>query len=56
MPSDEPIVAFAGKTDVHKPPGVPSLSVVLPPGQTVDVPVMGPVDGSGFTVITAVAA
>src|SRR4051812_26235322 len=50
MPVDKPMLAVPLMNQL--PPVVASLSVVLRPEQTANVPVIGP--GSGFTVTTAV--
>jgi len=54
-PVDEPIVAVAVFADVHTPPLVALLRVVVLPEQTVAVPVMVPAFGIGFTVIALIA-
>ncbi len=48
VPDDEPIVAMDGDPDIHVPPGVASVSVVVVPEQSTLAPAMG--DGSGLTV------
>ena len=55
MPLREPIVAVAGVTDVHTPPPVALLRVVVAEGHTVAVPVIVPADGSALTVVILVA-
>ena len=60
IPATTPVagsmVATAVFTDVHAPPPVALLSVVVLPAQTVAVPVIVPVPGSVPTVTTVVAA
>ena len=51
---DAAIVAVAGVTELHVPPLTASLSVVVPVGHTVNVPVMVPALGNGFTVTVLV--
>lgn len=48
VPVNDPTVAIVVLLLLHVPPGVASLSVMLPPVPTVVVPVTGP--GTGFTV------
>ena len=50
------IVATAGVLEVHTPPGVPSVNVVVVPPQRVVVPDMLPALGVPPTVTVAVAA
>jgi hypothetical protein len=53
MPLPDPTVAIAVEPEVQVPPVEISLSVVVSPAQTTDVPVMDA--GAGFTVTTLVA-
>lgn len=53
-PLDVPTVAIDDGAPLHVPPPIPSLSVVVRPTHTLNVPVI--VDGSGFTLTVAVVA
>ena len=53
---DAAIVAVAGVTELHVPPLTASLSVVVPVGHTVNVPVIAPALGNAVTVTTFVVA
>ena len=54
LPDDEPTVATAGLMLDHVPPEGGQLNVLHVPGHTFTEPVIGPTEGSGFTVTTAV--
>lgn len=63
VPSDTPatspdvlIVAIPVALLLQVPPEMPSLSKLVEVGHTISVPVIAPAFGSGFTVITCVAA
>ena len=59
MPVTTPVVftvAIPGAVLLHMPPVAGSVKLILVPGQTVDIPVITPDTGPGFTVTTAVAA
>ena len=49
IPVDAPIVAIDGMALVQTPPATESLSVVVEPGHTLNVPIIGA--GTGLTVI-----
>jgi len=53
-PVDEPTVAIVKAVDVHVPPGVGSLSGVVPFMQTLGVPVIGVSPGLTVTVFVTV--
>ena len=50
-----PIVAIAGVTELQMPLPAASLKVVVAAGHTVNVPVIVPALGTGFTVTIVVA-
>src|SRR4051794_4508912 len=52
VPLEAPMVATAGIPEVHAPPGVTSLNVVVPPGHICSEPLMPA--GMGLTVTEAV--
>lgn len=54
MPVKDPIVAFAVMLLLQVPPAIGLLSVVVPPGHTLAVPVMA--GGGGITVTAVVIA
>lgn len=54
VPVDEPIVAMAGEPELHMPPAVGLVSVVVEPWHTAGGPAIG--NGSGLTVIVAEVA
>jgi hypothetical protein len=55
VPVAEPILAFAGLLLVHRPPAVPSLSVMLDDAQTPAGPLIAGTDGSVITDMVRVA-
>ena len=56
IPDDEPIVPVAVFTELHIPPPIASLKVVVLAGQTVNVPVIVPALIEELTVTIVVAA
>ena len=55
MPLTDPTLAIAVFADVHTPPPIALLNVVVLPWHTVDAPVIIPVVGIASTVIDLVA-
>ena len=59
MPVTTPValtVATPVDTELHTPPVAASVRLVVVAGQSVNVPLIDPAFGAGFTVTTAVAA
>jgi hypothetical protein len=51
MPDEEPIVATPGALEIHVPPVVPSVNVIVDPLQMDDDPLIEATLGNGLTVI-----